>query len=846
MPKSSRLRRYRGLIAAALFATTALGPVLVHAAPVNAAASFADHLGYRLTMVPNASHDGFNTRLDLTLPKTGLPGGAWALYFGSVSPVEPVGDSVFDLSHINGDNYRLTPRAGVTLTPGETYSITWAGHAASEYLAMPNAYIVVDGPNGEELPPVTIAASRTRFDPATGLESLPFVTPITDEATTRKGPDDATEWLTPERAFVRNASRQVAQAKPDIIILPTPVSARHLEGRSLDLSAGIAVKLTGLAIPDIKAALDASHLKLASRGVPVEITITEGKPESYHLLAQDGRIAITAADAAGAAYAIESLSQQAAFEHNRLKPIEISDAPRFGFRGLHIDLARNFHSKAFILNTIDRMADLKLNRLHLHLGDDEGWRLAIGALPELTDIGSRRCHDLKEDACLLPQLGVGPQGSKIVDGYLTRADYIDIIQAAAARHIEVIPSFDMPGHSRAAVRSMEARYRRLMAEGKLDAANEFRLQDPDDKTVYDSIQHYNDNTLNVCIPSTYHFIETVIDDIRAMHQDAGVPLKTYHIGADETAGAWTDSPACQALVKEKGLDPAHMTPYFITRVSQMLGEKGLEPAGWSDGMGHVKPEEMPKQVQSNAWGGLFGGGVAEAYRQANRGWDVVISTPEVLYLDMPYAPDPKERGMDWASRGTDLFKVFAFMPENLAANASVMTDIQAHGRTIADAEPLDAGRRIAGMQGQLWSEGVRADSIADYLFYPRVLALAERAWHTGAWEPAYAAGKAYSYGDGQVDGKALLADWQGFNDRLTPRLAELDRENVAYRLPPPGARITGDIFEANLAYGDLKIQYRAKGGKWLTYKDAVEVRGPVEVRSVAPDGKRYSRIVTVK
>jgi hexosaminidase len=833
--------RLGSLFAAALLATTALMPATAQSAPADAAAHFADHLGYKLTVIPNASHDGFNTRLDLTLPKTGLPKGEWALYFGSVSPLDLVGDSAFDLTHINGDNYKLTPKAATTLAPGETYSVTWAGHSPSEYLAMPNAYIVADGG-----PPVTIAASRTKFDPATGLESLPFVTPITDEATTRKGPNDATQWLTPERAFVQNASREVAQAKPDIIILPTPVSAKHLEGQPLDLGKGIDVKLTGLAIPDIKAALDASHLKMSAHGVPVEITISAGEPESYHLVAQNGRITITATDAAGAAYAIESLSQQAAFEHNRLKPIEISDAPRFGFRGLHIDLARNFHSKAFILNTIDQMAELKLNRLHLHLGDDEGWRLAIDGLPELTDIGSHRCHDLKEDACLLPQLGAGPQGSKIVDGYLSRADYIDIIKAAAARHIEVIPSFDMPGHSRAAVRSMEARYRRLMAEGKPEAASEFRLQDPDDKTVYDSIQHYNDNTLNVCIPSTYHFIETVIDDIKAMHDEAGVPLKIYHIGADETAGAWTDSPACQALVKEKGLDPAHMTPYFITQVSQMLGKKGIEPAGWSDGMGHVKAEEMPKQVQSNSWGGLFGGGVAEAYRQANRGWDIVMSTPEVLYLDMPYAANPKERGMDWASRSTDLFKVFAFMPENLGANASVMTDIQAHGQTILDSEPLEAGRKITGMQGQLWSEGIRADSIADYMFYPRVLALAERAWHTGAWEPAYVAGKSYSYGDGQVNGQALLADWQGFNDRLTSRLAELDREKVAYRLPPPGARVTGNIFEANLAYGDLKIQYRTKGGKWLTYKDAVEVKGPVEVRSVAPDGKRYSRIVTVK
>ncbi|CAL4865810.1 N,N'-diacetylchitobiase [Asticcacaulis sp. MM231] len=840
----SHLFRNGLLGAAALLATTALVPAFpAYATTQGQLDSFANAFGFKLTVVPDAAGTSFDTRLDLTLPKT-LPDSGWALYFGSVAAIDvrKVVSGPFDLTHVNGDNYRLTPKAGAALKGGATYAVVMAGASRSEYLAMPNAYIAVEG-----LKPRIIAATRPVFDPASKLEALPFVTPFTDEKTAKSGPADATEWLTPERAFVLNASRTVTQARPDIIILPTPVSAKHLEGKALNLAAGIRLSLTGLTPADITAALAASHLRQAAGGVPVRITVDgKGVAESYHLLAQDGKIVITAADAAGAAYALESLSQQAAFEHNRLKPIEITDAPRFGFRGLHIDVARNFHSKAFILSTLDRMAEYKLNRLHLHLGDDEGWRLAIKGLPELTDIGGHRCHDLKEDTCLMPQLGAGPQGNPTVDGYLTRADYIEIVRAATARHIEVIPSFDMPGHSRAAVRSMEARYRRLMAEGKPEAANEFRLQDPDDTTVYDSIQHYNDNTLNVCIPSTYHFIETVIDDIRAMHDEAGTPLKIYHIGADETAGAWTNSPACQALVKAKGLDPAHMTPYFITEVSQILGRKGLEPAGWSDGMGHVKPEEMPKVVQSNSWGGLFAGGVAEAYRHANRGWDVVMSTPEVLYLDMPYAPDPKERGMDWASRGTDVFKVFAFMPENLPANATVMTDIQNHGRTIADSEPLAAGRRITGMQAQLWSEGVRTDGIAEYLFYPRVLALAERAWHTGAWEPAYVSGKSYTYGDGQVNAAQLRADWQGFNDRLTPRLAELDRDGVQYRLPAPGARITGGIFEANLAYADLAIQYRPKGGKWTTYTGAVEVRGPVDTRSVAPDGWRYSRIVTVR
>ena len=126
--------------------------------------------------------------------------------------------------------------------------------------------------------------------------------------------------------------------------------------------------------------------------------------------------------------------------------------------------------------------------------------------------------------CLMPFLGSGPDVAAPGSGYLTRADYIEILKAAKARQIEVIPSFDMPGHSRAAILAMKARARRLIAEGKPEEAARYRLDEPDDKTVYSSIQHYNDNTLNVCLPSTYAFIGTVIDSLKAMHEEAGLPL----------------------------------------------------------------------------------------------------------------------------------------------------------------------------------------------------------------------------------------------------------------------------------------------------------------------------------
>ncbi|ESQ90854.1 hypothetical protein ABAC460_08475 [Asticcacaulis sp. AC460] len=840
MSKIVRNTLFAGLT---LLATTAL------TAPTWAATqaeidSFAKNLGYRFTILDNKAPGGFVSEIQLTVPKT-VPQGAWSLHVGFVMPVKALDSDVFDLKHINGDNYVLTPKPGAVLKPGATYSLKFHADGSwyNAFKIMPNAYIAADG-----LKARTIAATRPAVDPQTGEEILPFHTPLTDEA--KLGSEDSNVWMTPERLFQQTAQREATVAAPEFIILPTPVSVKRLDGAALNLKAGLKIDIN-TNLSDVRPAvadLETSGLRLSTTGVPVAITIdaASGKPGSYHLTAQNGKIAITAGDAAGAAYALESLRQQAVFENGRLKPLEITDAPRFAFRGLHIDVARNFQSKAYILGMLDRMETYKLNQLHLHLGDDEGWRLAITDLPELTDIGGHRCHDPAEDKCLLPQLGGLAEGGGYSDGYLTREDYIEIVMAAKARHITVIPSFDMPGHSRAATRAMESRARRLIAEGKPEDAARYRLIDPEDTTVYDSIQHYNDNTLNICLPSTYSFIEKVIDSIAEYHNAAGAPLKLYHIGADETAGAWKDSKPCQALMQAQGLTHEKMTPYFIQKVSAILEARGIEPAGWSDGMGHVDPAKMPKAVQSNSWGGLFSGGSKEAYEHANRGWDVVMSTPDVMYLDMPYAFDPKERGYDWASRATDLYKVFVFMPENLAANAEVMKTVPNTPGTIADPVPLNGQGRITGIQGQLWSEGVRSAQIADYMLYPRVIALAERAWHTGSWEPAYVAGKSYSWGGGQVDNAALLSDWQGFNARLKPHLAALDKAGVRYRVPVPGARVNGGVLEANLPYGGLTIQYRMKGGAWKTYSAPVEVKGSVELRTVAAGGGRYSRTVSVQ
>lgn len=802
-------------------------------------------LGYRYTILTNRPASCptgvprcFEADIAIAVPE-GAPSLPVEIRYSLVNPVLKAESDTFDNRTINGDLNILTLKPGQQLKPGQTYHVKLTGLGAffSRNHFMPHATLAVDG-----LTPRVIAATRTGTDVETGLETLPFVAPMTDEAAlARSAPDDRTVWRTPERAFALYAGRGAATAV-DVAILPKPVKVTRPAGAPLDLSGGLRVMTQGFTRIAIASALAG----LPTGPVPLTIRKQAGiAPEGYRLTIDQGGVTIAAADAAGASYALRSLAQQMAAEGTRLRPLIVEDAPRYGFRGLHIDLARNFHSKAEILKLIEQMAAYKLNKLHLHLGDDEGWRLQIASLPELTEVGAYRCDNLTEKTCLQPQLGADPARKAPTNGYLTMVDYSDILRAAKARQIDVIPSFDMPGHSRAAIRSMEVRYRRLMARGDRAAAERFRLVEPGDATRYSSVQHYDDNTLNVCIPGTYRFIDAVIDAIAGLHKAAGMPLTTYHIGADETAGAWVQSPACLAMAAKTGLQPRRLGAYFIERISRDLAKRGIAVAGWSDGLGHTDPAKMPGHVQTNIWSNLHAGGVAEAHGQANLGWKTVLSIPDLGYFDMPYAADPNETGYDWASRGVDSFQVFGFMPGNLAANAALIPDILSQPKPIADTVPLQPGHSIAGIQAQLWSETVRRDSQVDYMLFPRLLGLAERAWSKPEWEPAYIPGTGYEPNDARVDRAKLLAGWRDFAGRMGVQMRLLDRAGVTYRLAPPGARIANGRLEANAEFPDTPIEYRTGNTAWTRYDGSVAVTGVVELRTRTPDGRRASRTVTV-
>jgi len=390
--------------------------------------------------------------------------------------------------------------------------------------------------------------------------------------------------VTPEAQYDRNAAVRDLPADSLPPVLPTPRNIEKREG---------ALRLAGLpaitAAPDLAAEAALASAFLAprfggavdrSRALSLSVGTVDGQrsPEAYELAVDPAGIRIVGNSRTGVFYGLQSLRSllpppAPGAAGIVLAAVRIVDAPRFGYRGLHLDVARNFQPKASVLRVLDLMARYKLNVLHFHLTDDEGWRLEIPGLPELTDVGARRGHSLDSANWLPPAYGSGPDVDRpFGSGYFSRSDYVEILRYAAARHIEVIPEIEMPGHARAAIKAMDARARSLTAAGNAAAARQHLLSEAEDRSAYKSVQDFPDNVMNPALESTYAFIQKVVDEVVALHRDAGVPLRNLHMGGDEVpAGVWEKSPAVQAYMKANGLASVdEMWFAFYGRVEKIL------------------------------------------------------------------------------------------------------------------------------------------------------------------------------------------------------------------------------------------------------------------------------------
>lgn len=765
-----------------------------------------------------------------------LPAGAgdWRIYFHSVRKLDSTQVEGLSLRHLQGDLHEIAPSPAFKgLASGAQLVIPYAAgaHLVSYTDFMPRAFIAQPGLKAE------VFAN-------TDTENLgEFVAPFETREQQLRNSEDLYPIATAASRYQDNlALNKAAQLDAGAKIIPTPLQVKYRSGSvSLDGSWQIsfAGRLAGeakylaeqLKVYGLPLKTSADHIKLTGKLIELKVDAAAAKPEGYNLTISADKITIVGGDNAGAFYGIQSvlslLPAQSASSY-ALPQLTASDAPRFNWRGMHYDMARNFHGKDVTLRLIEQMAHYKLNKLHLHLTEDEGWRLQIPGLPELTDIGGKRCFDLSEQSCLLTQLGTGPHTSGSGNGYYTTEDFIEILKFASARHIEVIPEIDMPGHARAAVKAMEARYQKLLKAGNKTAAEQYLLSDPLDKSQYMTVQNYTDNSINVCLPSTYAFVDKVIYELQQMYRKAGTSLVTFHMGGDEVgAGSWTASPACEALFVqgEQGVaGVADLKPYFVSKLAAITNTRGLALAGWEDGLMYDpnntfnRSQFANKHVLANAWDNIWEWGVADrAYRLANAGYEAILSPGTHLYFDHPHEANAEERGYYWATRYTSTEKVFGFMPDNLYANADktrMGAPIENLEALVGRALPkLEKPENLRGIQGQLWSETVRTGAQFEQMIYPRLMSLAERAWHKAAWE-----------GD-KPDAAARSADWAAFAVQLSakelPKLAALGGD---FYLPPPGAIIDNGQLLANSSLPGVVFDVSVDHGQtWAAYNKAQAV-----------------------
>ncbi len=792
-----------------------------------------------------------------------LENGNWRIFFPSIRRVLRVDSDEFDVFLVNGDLNYIQPASGFTgfnAEPVKTLKIITEFSQLHESDFMPRYFLVRDGGQPEVIANTNDTSSIANFAvPITGENRRAF----NGEPHALADADNRFEKFS-----------EVATQNVSSVIVPTPESTVP-NGGVVDISGGLNFTSSDLAAASVAALNARGSLLVGGNANNVAMSIDASLPDgTYVLTVAAGGISVSGADDQSLFYGGQSLLALITPGSGTVPAVTVTDSPRFDYRGMHVDVARNFHPADRIRKLIDQMAAYKMNVLHLHLTDDEGWRLEIPGLPELTSVGARRQFavdgegNVTESAGLLPQLGSGPFANTEGSGFFSRSEFVDLLRYARDRFVEVVPEIDMPAHARAAVVAMRARAANLGQPGNTN----IRLDDPLDTSRYLTVQHYDDGIINPCVPGTYNFIQNVVTEVRSMYDDAGVPLDIWHMGGDEarnvllgggfedlSAGSVTpfrgdidqsqfhfpyeQSPACQALIAS---DPTlnnlnDLNTLFVVRTSEIVRDAGI-PAmyAYQDILRNIDANQIAtSRAGVGFWEVVWQGGFNTAYEYPLRGFETLVAVPDYLYFDFPQEIDPQERGYYWATRFTDTQKVFSFAPENLPQNAE--TTLTRDGFPFTATGNLSNGG-FTGMQGQLWGETVRTGEHFEYMMYPRLLALAERAWHRGDWELDYAPGVTFSDTSNRVNRGALAADWQRFANALGQKeLPKLDAAGVLYRIPSAGARTVNGALQINTQYPGLQVQFSADGNSWQDYNPANPPASAAFVRALSANNARTGR-----
>ena len=500
----------------------------------------------------------------------------------------------------------------------------------------------------------------------------------------------------------------------ELPIIPKPNQAQILNG-SFALSQIMEIKSDELPAKSVNQLAD--YLSTGSLKIYGRIMTTEKNAvmrlkldkadtklqndEAYRLVISPSEINATARTETGLFYALQTLMQlaNANASSGKIPCVDINDYPRFPYRGLHLDVSRHFFNTDFIKKQLDMMAYYKLNKFHWHLTDGPGWRLEIKKYPLLTQVAAWRTHETwKEWWDTKPRQYVDiTSGQKAFGGFYTQEEAREIVRYAAERHITVIPEIEMPGHSEEVL----AAYPHLACTGKPYTQSEFCIG--------------ND--------STFTFLEDVLTEVMAIF-----PSKYIHIGGDEADKKhWKECPKCQARIKKEGLkNEEELQSYLIKRIEKFLIKNDRKLLGWDEILeGGLAPEAT---VMS--WRGEDGG-----IHAAKSGHDVVMTPGSHCYFDS-YQATPS----------TQPEAIGGFLP---------IEKVYSYNPVPNKLTPEEA-KHILGAQANLWTEYIPTPEHAEYMIYPRLLALAEVTWTL----PEY---KNWNNFKKRVNAQIPFLQWQGYH-----------------------------------------------------------------------------------
>jgi hexosaminidase len=488
-------------------------------------------------------------------------------------------------------------------------------------------------------------------------------------------------------ALALSVPAQAAPA-PEPAVVPAPVSLIKAQGVFI-LNPGAAVvaespaaKATAAYLIDL---LERTRgLKLVAADAParggVVLRLVDDPSlaaEAYRLeVAKDG-VTVTARTEAGLFYGASVLWQLATETGAKAGPaaiaaLKIEDAPRFGWRGLSLDSARHLQSVEDIKRLIDVMALHRMNVLHWHLTDDQGWRLEIKRYPKLTEVGAWRIPA----GAAASDIDADTGKPRLYGGFYTQEEAREVVAYAAARHVTVVPEIEMPGHALAAI----------VAYPELGSA-EAPAQVSSDWGVFPWLFNPKD--------STFAFLEGVLDEVMEIF-----PSTYIHVGGDEAAkDQWKASPLIQASMRELGVaDEKKLQGYFTARIGKYLAQHGRRLIGWDE----ILEGGVPADATVESWRGPAG-----AVEAAKAGHDTVMAAWPTLYLDnrqTDLVSEPPGRG-----RVVDLREIYDFNP-----TPDELTEAEkAH---------------VLGVEASLWTEHMRTTQRVEHMAFPRVAAVAELGW----------------------------------------------------------------------------------------------------------------------